>query len=60
MTTLPAFSKLTVIRVPIIDCTCPSPQSGRPGSRTSVPGSRNGFRSRSGSMLVLPAGGGRA
>ena len=28
MTTLPACSKFTVIRLPIIDCTCPSPQSG--------------------------------
>ena len=27
--------------VPITDCTCPSPQSGRSGWRTSMPGSRN-------------------
>ena len=31
MTSLPAFSKLTVMRWPIIDWTWPSPQSGRPG-----------------------------
>ncbi len=43
MTTLPACSKFTVIRVPITDCTCPSPQSGRSGWRTSAPGSRNSF-----------------
>lgn len=43
MTTLPACSKFTVIRSPITDCTCPSPQSGRCGWVTSIPGSRNSF-----------------
>jgi hypothetical protein len=40
MTTLPAFSKFTVMRLPIIDWICPGPQSGRPGWRTKSPGNR--------------------
>jgi len=38
MTSLPAFSKLTVMRWPIIDWIWPIPQSGRPGWRTKSPG----------------------
>src|ERR671924_1541766 len=37
---LPAFSKLTVMREPTTDCTCPRPQSGLSGCRTSAPGTR--------------------
>ena len=40
MTTLPAFSKFTVMRWPIIDWICPRPQSGWLGWRTKSPGLR--------------------
>jgi len=43
MTTLPASGKLTVIRPPMLDCTCPVPQSGRSGWLTSIPGDRIAF-----------------
>jgi hypothetical protein len=45
MTTLPAFSKLTVMRRPIIDWICPSPQAGRLGWRTKAPGVSAAFDS---------------
>ena len=38
MRSLPAFSKFTVIRSPITDCTCPNPHSGLSGCRTNEPG----------------------
>lgn len=57
MTTLPAFSKFTVTRSPMTDCTCPSPQSGQSGCRTKLPGSRKSFnlRSSKGSSLMAVA-----
>lgn len=39
-TNLPSFSKLTVTRPAMLDCTCPSPQSGALGLRTYMPGAR--------------------
>ena len=44
MTTFPAFSKLTVIKLAAMDWTCPIPQSGRAGLTTSSPGSKKVFR----------------
>lgn len=38
MRSFPAFSKLTVMREPIIDWIWPRPQSGRAGWRTKSPG----------------------
>src|SRR5262245_44129262 len=38
MRRLPAFSKFTVMRLPMTLCTWPKPQSGRSGWRTKQPG----------------------
>ncbi len=43
ITTLPACSKLTVMRLPITDCTCPMPQPGCWGWRTRMPGANIEF-----------------
>ncbi len=43
ITTLPACSKFTVMRVPITDCTCPMPQLGCWGWRTRIPGANIEF-----------------
>ena len=39
-TTFPSSLKFTVIRPPILDCTCPTPQSGWSGWRTNIPGDK--------------------
>src|SRR6056297_2733837 len=52
MTNFPSFSKFTVTRPPMLDCTCPTPQSGRSGLRTSIPGSR----SPAGSVMEASSG----
>ena len=54
MTTLPAFSKLTVMRWPIIDWIWPRPQSGRPGWRTKSPGLKQAIAGLVEQVFVTP------
>ena len=55
MTILPAFSKLTVMRWPIIDWIWPRPQSGRPGWRTKSPGLKSPLPGLSNKFSLLPS-----
>ncbi len=45
MTTFPTSVKFTVVFPFTRDCTCPIPQPGSDGCVTSMPGSKNSFRS---------------
>ena len=60
MTTLPASGKLTVTRPSMLDCTCPTPQSGWAGWVTRMPGSRIAFMSSIGVLSCGEEGGGHA
>jgi hypothetical protein len=44
ITTLPASGNVTVMRPPLLDWTCPRPQSGLSGWRTRVPGENRAER----------------
>lgn len=52
ITTLPVSANVTVIRSPMLDWTWPSPQSGRSGWRTSIPGCRIAFSPAN--LCVMP------
>ena len=54
ITTFPACSKLTVMRLPITDCTCPMPQLGCWGWRTRIPGANIEFISSSNTGHNMP------